>query len=746
MKRLVRYRTPIALAALCAGFAGFIAWDRTRATTDELQARQRMVFRAFHRERVDRIELVHPSGRFELLKRGREQWSLVGPRGARNADAVEVERLLSELEGAEAQRALGSLDASTRARFGLDSPRVTVTVHEGPEVTARLAIGGAVEREAAVYAEVGARAGQRSGALEGVVLPRSVAEIVARPAAEFRDRLVAEVDVQRVDGITLDRQTGGRVVLTRRGPSWSVTEPALGRAARGAVEAITSDLRELRATRVVLDDATDAELARHGLDHPVIRAEFRRGTGVEPVRIAIGGRCPGDESAYAATRVGTRTIVCLAQTFADPMRAPVESFRDDRVLGARTDEISRVRISPGLPDGQPLVILRDGSGWRAVGSQTPIDTDALEAWFGSLHDLSSTRRLEGDVRAARGLLPTPATEIEVTRSGIEGTERIRVGTADADGVAVSRDDEPIVLLFPPSVADTLRVDAVRFRPRTLIHDEPTELQALLIEAGPLRENITRSDGQLRLGSPVQALADPAALTELARQLADLSADRWVSGSERPEHGFATPRARLVARFEGNGAAGGDAGADGGARVRSYTLTLGAPAPTGGYFAKLEGRDGVFVLPRAFFDMVSQPHVDRGALRVDTAALSRIVITLRSPARRVVVVRDGSTWRTEAGATVPSERMDDLIDRLGSVGAPRVFGYGPAPAEAHLDAPTATIELTLGAGDAGGQTVRIVLGDRFGAGEGAGWYARRDGLDATLSVPDDYAEAVQRFEP
>jgi len=740
MKRLARYRTPLLLASLCVGFAGFIAWDRTRATSDELQARQRMVFRAFHRERVDRIEIEHASGRFELLKRGREQWSLVGGRGARNADAVEVERLLSELEGAEAQRALGALDAPSRTRFGLDRPQTRVIVHEGPEVTARLTVGGAVEREAAVYAEVGARQGQRDSTLVGVVLPRSVAEIVARPAADFRDRLVADVDVQRVDGITLDRQEGGRIVLARRGPTWTLTEPALGRASRGAVEAVTTDLRELRATRVVLDDATDAELARHGLDHPAVHVEFRRGNGVEPVRLSVGGRCPGDESAYAATRDGTRTIVCLAQTFVDPMRAAVAGFRDERVLGARTDEISRVQITPGLANGQALVIVREGSGWRAEGSTMTLDTDALEAWFVALHDLNASRRLDGDVRVARGLLPSPVAEIEVTRSGIEGTERIRVGTSDAEGIAVSRDDEPIVLLFPPSVADTLRVDATRFRPRDLVHDEPAQLQALLIEAGPLREDIARADGQLRLSRPVQGLADPAATTELARQLAELSADRWVSGTERPEHGFATPRARLVARFEGASAT------DGGAAVRNYTLTLGAPAPTGGYFARLDGRDGVFVLPRAFYDMVAQPHVDRGALRVDTASLSRIVLELRSPARRVVIVREGALWRTEAGAAVPTERIEALLGRLGSVGAPRVFGYGPAPAEAHLDTPTATLTLTVGGGDAGAQTVRIVIGDRFGQGEGAGWYARRDGLDATLSVPDDYAEALQRFEP
>jgi hypothetical protein len=40
----------------------------------------------------------------------------------------------------------------------------------------------------------------------------------------------------------------------------------------------------------------------------------------------------------------------------------------------------------------------------------------------------------------------------------------------------------------------------------------------------------------------------------------------------------------------------------------------------------------------------------------------------------------------------------------------------------------------------------VLGERFGAGEGAGCYARVDGLDATLSVPEAACEALAEFQP
>lgn len=60
---IARYRTTLALAGLVLGGAAFIWFDRYSATTDELEARRQNVFRAFHRDRVSRIEIEHSSGR-----------------------------------------------------------------------------------------------------------------------------------------------------------------------------------------------------------------------------------------------------------------------------------------------------------------------------------------------------------------------------------------------------------------------------------------------------------------------------------------------------------------------------------------------------------------------------------------------------------------------------------------------------------------------------------------------------------
>ncbi|MEZ4408306.1 MAG: DUF4340 domain-containing protein [Polyangiales bacterium] len=734
--KLPRYALPVGMALAAAGFTGLILIDKDKASTEELEARRRNVFRAFHRQRVDKVEVRHASGSYVLHKRP-QGWFVVAGGTARLADEVEVERLLSELEGAEATRTLGNLDPRMTERFGLDAPRASVVVHEGSQVTARFDLGGAVQDENAVYARV-----TDDGRTKTVVLPKSFGDVFDRPAVALRDRRVADLDPSRLEAMEITRGDD-RMVLTRRGSIWSITEPPLGRAGRGAVEVITSELRSLRAQRVLADGADDATLRRYGLDAPTVRFVMRRGPS-EPVTLLFGGACPGEDGEVAATREGSHTVVCFARSFVDALRAPAAGFRDDHVLSARTDEVQEVKVTGAAEGGGDLILRREGSRWTATGVAGGVDAEAVESWLTLLHDISAARRLDGDQRAARGLAPA-STVIEVTATGSDTPERVRVGTSDDTGLSVSRDDEPIVLQFAPSAADVLRVDAARFRPRTLVHDVEEDLRALTIDAGPLHEEITRGEGaSFSLTRPVRAAADGALVAELARTLASLEAERWVSAIARPEHGLATPTARLVARFEGSGPREpADASV---ARERSYTITVGAAAPGGGSYASMEGKTGVFVLPRAFVEALTRPHLDRSSVALPREDITRLTITVTGGgARRVALVREGEQWRTETGTPAEASRVEALLEQLSTASGPRVEGYGPARPDEGFGSPTVTVEATY-AGDAGAATHRLTIGARFGSGEDVGYYARRDGVDATLSVREALVDALRGFTP
>ena len=80
-----------------------------------------------------------------------------------------------------------------------------------------------------------------------------------------------------------------------------------------------------------------------------------------------------------------------------------------------------------------------------------------------------------------------------------------------------------------------------------------------------------------------------------------------------------------------------------------------------------------------------------------------------------------------------------------MGAPRAFAYGPPGPEMGFAAPTVVVEASYG-GDAGTRSVRVAVGARYGSGEEAGYYLRRDGLDATLSWPESVIDALRGFSP
>ncbi|MBI5516710.1 MAG: DUF4340 domain-containing protein [Deltaproteobacteria bacterium] len=724
-----RYRTTLTLAVLVLVASGVTWWDQDRATSEDLRARRENLFPEFRRERVEVLEITHTSGRYELRRSG-TSWRVVRGGQGLAAEVVEVERALSELEGATPLRRLGALDGASRRRFGLDHPRATVVVREASRVVGRFELGGGVDGEEAVYVAW-------EGA--GYVLPRSLGELFDRPSVEYRDRSVVELDVARVERLEITAG-GSRRVLERRGLTWRMTTPELGRASRGAVEAITAELRDLDATRVLADEVPSGDLGRFGLLEPVVTLVVHRG-GAEPVRLRFGGDCPGHEGEATALREGTPTVVCVGKNLVDALRVGPEGYRDDGLLASRTDEIGQLRVRSG--SGPDLVLRRDGERWTAENAPFGVDPEALESWMNALHDLRAGQRLPGDQRASHGLEPAGFT-LEFSRTGVEGTERLRVGAVDAQGLYVSRDDEVTVLQFAPSVADTLRVEAVRFRPRRLVRDAEEDLRGVALDGAALRETVTRAGEAWSVTSPVQAPGDSGLLRDLARMLATLDAERWVTESPRPEFGLAAPRLRVTARFEGAGAREViDGGVSDAAvpRVRSYTVAFGAQAPGGGVYATLEGTTGVFVLPRSALDALGAPHIDRGALRVAREDVLGFSLVRRGMAPLVLRRVDGR-WRTGADALADETRVNALLDRLSGALAPQVFGYGPAPVEV----PEVVFVADLAGGDAGARAVTLTVGACFGQGEGAGCHARRGGLDAALSLPRDVVDALREFTP
>ncbi len=725
MAKRDQLRTTGVLASLVALGAAALWWSNRQVPDIVRDERRARVFSALRRDQIQRVEVDRGIERFTCRKDG-ARWMVELNGVATEADETEVERMLTEAEYAQPTRALGPLDAAQRRQFGLDAPRARVILHEAnSSVSMRFTLGADVRDERAVYAEYDGR---------GFVLARSVADAFLVRARDLRSRNIVEVEVDRVTRIEL-RRAESTVVLAKQGSVWRLEDNE--RVGRAAIESLLGDLRELRATRFVEDNADDAAVARYGLATPRATMTVAR-AGRPSLVIRYGAPCPEHPDEVAARRDDSRVIACVARTSFDNATRPIEQLRDPQVLFARADEVERIVLHS--PSGE-VSARRSADSWRLEGVTGDADADSVQQWLDALSALRIESRLPEAEAAPRGLAPATSW-IEVTRTGVEGRERLEVGARDADHVYVRREGERSVLALSTASETTLFVDAARFRAQGVIRDVADELRALVTESSDFRDEVTRSAGRWSLLHPSTGDADPLLMRAIAERIASLDAQRWVSLAPRPEHGLDRPRARLIARFEGDGAPVADAGADASARVREYEIAIGAAVTGGGAYARIVGREGVFVLAQSAIDELLQPHVDREVLAIERDQVQRVECQQRGQPR-FVLRREASGWRVEGGGSFDRARVEALLDALASVRAPRVFGYGPAPATASLG--EQSIALTLGAGDASTRIVRLVLGREF-AGAPSGVYARVDDTDATLSVSEEVSRAIRACAP
>lgn len=737
MARKGKYTTNIVLAVLVLGLSGLVWWSSRQVPDSVREERQSKLLPALRRENVSRMEFTAGAERFTVAKDG-GHWALVVGAHRYEADEPEIERVLTEAEFASPTRRLGTLDAASRERFGLTNPRARVTLREaGNNVAMTFAIGGLVAGEQSAYVEF-------NGA--GFVVPTSLADAFVRRASELRDRTLSTLEPSRLARLEVDGGQGGRRVYEQAQGLWRLTTPAEGRVARVRMESLLHDLRDMRATRYLVDEAGAAAMQRAGLQPARVTVSATRTGGGPSVVFRFGGPCSDYHDEVAVSRNDSRAIACVGRSVLDNVDRQVEDMRDDRLVWARADEVERVRVHTARGE---FSIVRDHDHWRMDGAVGEVDSDSVDAWLNGLGSFAAETRLAGSDAAAHGLLPA-TTWIEISRTGVDGAERIDVGSPDADRMYASRAGEPVVLGLDPSAADSLRIDAARFRSRQIVRDVPDELTGLVTDGPAYHDEATRIDGTWRVTRPVDTLGDPAVIRTAAERLATLDAERWVSLEPLPVHGLAAPRFRVVARFEGDGpdAEPGDAGVRGAgrARVREFTLAIGALAPGGGAYASISSRNGVFVLGQNAIDELTPPRIDRNLLEVERDLVVRIELT-RGTAR-LTMRRDGTVWRTEAGAPVERTRVTALLERVALVRAPRAFGYGPAPAGALMGRIRLAITVRRPGGDGGftEATQTLSLGALVGSGLDAVTYARRDGLDATLSVAQDVATAIEQFEP
>jgi len=577
-------RATLMLAVVVLALLAYILkFERTSLTSKELDQREGKVLTRFVREKVSRVE-IQRKGKRVVLERTPESeggfgaWRMLEPWQV-EADEGEIDGVLGELEWLAARRTLSDLSDKDRAQFGLDKPRYRVTFRAG-DATQRLSLGlGDVHGEG-VYAAVDDDA-------TGYVIPKTLLEALDHDPGHYRSKeFLGEMVTAWARKLSIETPEG-RVELEKKdGRFWVMG--ALSTYADGkAIDVLLRGLNDLKATRFLQEQEAerallDLQKAKRKIELRIVPDEGREDRTPQLVELWIGGACEGHADEQLAMAGPKGAPVCVGSDELKRFEPGPLGFAQAQLVSANPGSIERFELTAA---NNKIALKREGQEWTANAANNKPDREAVEQW---LEDLGREQ-----AQSFEKLGPFEERARLVLELAEDRRETLSVGPVLPDGgVLVRRDQEPALVRFGGRVADLLTPAARRFASLDLWSHQPSEVQVIEAQSGPLSRKLMLDAGAWRTAPKAPEVADSVRVRELLRELVRLRALSFVTERSRNEHGFATPSARLTLSV----------GAEGTPR-RELKLELGSATDRGAY-ARIE--DGaVYEVPVEVVNLIDE---------------------------------------------------------------------------------------------------------------------------------------------
>lgn len=253
---------------------------------------------SFQDDDVQRVEIAKAGApALTLTRKDKDQWTITP--GDLPADASEVRSYLAGLRSTRASDFPD--DAGTDlAKYGLDKPRLTVTVATGKDgaATEQLLVGGesSGEQTKSVYVK-------RGSAPTIYAVGEWAFRSLDKDAAALRDKTVLAFDPERVGRVVLERKEGTGATFVRT-PSGNFTLEGVDEAkSKGtAIKRFIDDLKDLKGSGVAAEPAGD--LKPFGLATPSLRITLTDKDG-KPIGTVLAAK---EGAKYFAMKDGGTTV------------------------------------------------------------------------------------------------------------------------------------------------------------------------------------------------------------------------------------------------------------------------------------------------------------------------------------------------------------------------------------------------------------------------------------------------------
>ncbi|PYL15477.1 MAG: hypothetical protein DMF46_05930 [Verrucomicrobia bacterium] len=589
--------TLILLVITAAVFAYMFFYERKAPTTEEAKRQAQNVVN-FSREKIDGIVIQNGDDKIDLRRRDKK-WRLETPI-KEQADSSLIENLLLDLESWQKDATIPAkeleADKGKLNEYGLSKPKLRLKLR-GKDAPREILFGKDAALEGKMYVRL-------ENSKETFLAAQSIKKEIEKKATEFRDRKLTDLITAQVSRVVLKTATG-EMELQKKGDHWEIVKPLRARGDDQKIADLIAQMTTARIQQFVADDRGD--LHPYGLAEPrgsitlfaqddksAGRTDSSRGEQGQVLQI---GGAAEKEKDQVYVRFSARAFVyTLPKKIEEILNTKPNDVRDRHLVRIDTNILDRITID--APGKGKTVLARKEENWT-IGSRknAPANSSEVRRLIDTLQNEQVTKFAE---EVASDLpkygLDKPQLQLTFSSFASENTaetkagERpfatIAFGKVDGDNVYARLGDEPFIVAVRRGLLEQIFTDPLQWQELSIFKFKPEQIHRFSVVTDKELTLVRGANNQWSWLKGTGAI-DQVNVQSLLNTLSMLHAVRWV-GSAAPQHAFEKPQLVITFTTSPDDKA-------------SHKLTVGAAAPDGMWFARVDEREGTFVISNPDFN-------------------------------------------------------------------------------------------------------------------------------------------------
>jgi Domain of unknown function (DUF4340) len=577
----MKWKTTIILLVIAAGVWAYLYFvERNRPNTEDA-ARQAQNVVNLSREKIDGIVIQNGDDKIDIRRSG-DKWRLEMPIKDQ-ADASLVNNVLLELENWQKDATISAkemeADKNKISDYGLAKPKLRLKL-VGKDAPPEIWFGKDAALEGKMYVRF-------ENSKETFLVNQSVKKAIEKKPEEFRDRKLTDLILAQVVRAVL-KTPAGEMELKKENDHWDIVKPLHTRADDQKINDLIAQVTTARIQQFVADDKGDL--------HPYGLAEPRGSLTLfaqedKPGQTLQIGSVPEKEKDQVYVRFSSRGFVyTLPKKIEEILNNKPNDLRDHHLIRIDTKILDRLTID--APGKGKTVLARKDENWTiASKNNAPANSNEVHRLIDTLQNEQVTRFVE-DVASNLPKYGLDKPQLTVTfssfasentaetKAGEQPFASVSFGKVEGNDVYARIGDEPFVVAVRKTLLDQIFTDPIQWQDLSIFNFKREQIHRLSVTTDKEISLVRGANNQWSWttgGGPI----NQTNLQSLLTTLAALHATRWI-GPAIPPHAFDKPQ--LVISFT---TSTDDKAA--------HKLTIGAAAPEGMLFAKVDERDGVFAI-------------------------------------------------------------------------------------------------------------------------------------------------------